>query len=67
MSKRNPRFVLTRDITLKAGEEVGLGPSRSIRPGFLEGVVALSKDETAYVAFDLADAIQSGLVVEVTD
>lgn len=64
---KSPQYVTTRDIVIPAGTLVGQAPDRTTHytpHGSI--LVAINKDATADIRFDLDDALQDGLVKEIT-
>jgi hypothetical protein len=67
MSRGFKTFTTTRDVVIPAGTLIQAPPSKSSRWGRdWEGVVELDRDHTGWFSLDLNDAIDTGLVQEVS-
>lgn len=61
-------YQTTRDIVIPAGTIIGRPPTRSSRWGSdFEGLVALDKDHTAYVSFDVEEGLEAGVIEKLPD
>jgi hypothetical protein len=67
MTRGFKTFATTRDVVIPAGTLIQAPPTKSSRWGHdWEGVVEIDRDRTGYFSLDLSDAINTGLVTEVS-
>lgn len=65
--RREPRYILAREVVIPAGTLLGPGPSRTMRIyPHVEAVLANGPDSCSIWSIDLDEAIATGLVEELT-